>query len=115
MLTLKNAAPAAVSNSAVKTLKLLGQRHSRKLILTFLLVAAENITMLLYPLLAGFAINAIVTGQALHAVLYAVMVFVMWAIGAARRSIDTPCPPYKVCRSGGFLRRERSNTKFVFF
>lgn len=45
--------------------------------------------MLLYPLLAGFAINAIVTGQALHAVLYAVMVFVMWAIGAARRSIDT--------------------------
>ncbi len=89
MLTLKNAAPAAVSNSVVKTLKLLGQRHSRKLILTFLLVAAENITMLLYPLLAGFAINAIVTGQALHAVLYAVMVFVMWAIGAARRSIDT--------------------------
>jgi len=89
MLTLKNAAPAAVSNSAVKTLKLLGQRHSRKLILTFLLVAAENITMLLYPLLAGFAINAIVTGQALHAVLYAVMVIVMWAIGAARRSIDT--------------------------
>ena len=89
MLTLKNAAPAAVSNSAVKTLKLLGQRHSRKLILTFLLVAAENITMLLYPLLAGFAINAIVTGQALHAVLYAVMVFVMWAIDAARRSIDT--------------------------
>ncbi len=89
MLTLKNAAPAAVSNSAVKTLKLLGQRHSRKLILTFFLVAAENITMLLYPLLAGFAINAIVTGQALHAVLYAVMVFVMWAIGAARRSIDT--------------------------
>ncbi len=89
MLTLKNAAPAAVSNSAVKTLKLLGQRHSLKLILTFLLVAAENITMLLYPLLAGFAINAIVTGQALHAVLYAVMVFVMWAIGAARRSIDT--------------------------
>ncbi|HBW41370.1 MAG TPA: hypothetical protein DEF84_11255, partial [Leclercia adecarboxylata] len=85
----KRAAPAAVSNSAVKTLKLLGQRHSRKLILTFLLVAAENITMLLYPLLAGFAINAIVTGQALHAVLYAVMVFVMWAIGAARRSIDT--------------------------
>lgn len=89
MLTLKNAAPAAVPNSAVKTLKLLGQRHSRKLVLTFLLVAAENITMLLYPLLAGFAINAIVHGQALHAVLYAVMVFTMWAIGAARRSVDT--------------------------
>lgn len=89
MLTLKSAAPAAVSNSAARTLKLLGQQHGRKLILTFLLVAAENITLLLYPLLAGFAINAIVTGQALHAVLYAVMVFMMWAIGAARRSIDT--------------------------
>ncbi|MEG1212095.1 MAG: ABC transporter six-transmembrane domain-containing protein [Leclercia sp.] len=89
MLTLKSAAPAAVSNSAARTLKLLGQQHGRKLILTFLLVAAENITLLLYPLLAGFAINAIVSGQALHAVLYAVMVFMMWAIGAARRSIDT--------------------------
>ena len=29
------------------------------------------------------------SGQALHAVLYAGMVFTMWAIGAARRSVDT--------------------------
>jgi hypothetical protein len=31
--------------------------------LTLLLVVAENVMYLLYPLLAGFAINAIVTGQ----------------------------------------------------
>jgi len=44
---------------------------------------------LLYPLLAGFAINAIISGRTWHAVLYAAMVFTMWAIGAARRSVDT--------------------------
>ncbi|MBS0970710.1 ABC transporter six-transmembrane domain-containing protein [Nissabacter archeti] len=75
--------------SAMQTLKLLGRQHGKKLILTLLLVAAENIIYLLYPLLAGFAINAIIEGQALHAVLYAAMVFTMWAIGAARRSVDT--------------------------
>lgn len=81
--------PALPPRTALMTLKQLGRRHSKKLSLTFLLVLAENLTYLLYPLLAGFAINAIMSGQALHAVLYAVMVFVMWVIGAARRSVDT--------------------------
>jgi len=74
---------------AVATLKRLGLRHSKKLIITLGLVIAENALYLLYPLLAGFAVNAILAGNALHAVLYAVMVFVMWLIGAARRSVDT--------------------------
>lgn len=73
------------SASAVDTLKSLGFRHRKKLAFTFLLVVAENLTYLLYPLMAGFAINAIVAGNALHAV----VVFIMWAIGAARRSVDT--------------------------
>ncbi|MBE5683733.1 ABC transporter six-transmembrane domain-containing protein [Pantoea agglomerans] len=81
--------PVAKPRSAILTLKMLGRRHSRKLFLTLLLVVAENVMYLLYPLLAGFAINAILSGRTWHAVLYAVMVFIMWAIGAARRSVDT--------------------------
>ncbi|MGJ0128818.1 ABC transporter six-transmembrane domain-containing protein [Pantoea sp. RHCKP32] len=89
MHSLKPVLPVAAPRSAILTLKSLGRLHSRKLILTLLLVVAENVMYLLYPLLAGFAINAIVAGKTWHAVLYAVMVFTMWAIGAARRSVDT--------------------------
>lgn len=89
MQTCKMPETSAVSGSAVKTLKRLGRRHSRKLMLTLLLVIAENMNYLLYPLLAGFAINATLNAQPLHALLYAVMVLLMWVIGAARRSIDT--------------------------
>lgn len=85
----KTILPVAVPRSAILTLKMLGRRHSRKLFLTLLLVVAENVMYLLYPLLAGFAINAIISGRTWHAVLYAAMVFAMWAIGAARRSVDT--------------------------
>jgi len=85
----KTILPVAAPRSAILTLKMLGRRHSRKLFLTLLLVVAENVMYLLYPLLAGFAINAIISGRTWHAVLYAAMVFTMWAIGAARRSVDT--------------------------
>lgn len=85
----KTILPVVKPRSAILTLKMLGRRHSRKLFLTLLLVVAENVMYLLYPLLAGFAINAILSGRTWHAVLYAVMVFIMWAIGAARRSVDT--------------------------
>lgn len=89
MHSLKTILPVAKPRSAILTLKMLGRRHSRKLFLTLLLVVAENVMYLLYPLLAGFAINAILSGRTRHAVLYAAMVFTMWAIGAARRSVDT--------------------------
>lgn len=89
MQIFKTPAPPVPARSALQTLKMLGRRHRKKLLLTFLLVVVENVMYLLYPLLAGFAINAILSGRALHAMLYAGMVFIMWAIGAARRSIDT--------------------------
>ncbi|MEN5015192.1 ABC transporter six-transmembrane domain-containing protein [Erwinia sp. Eh17-17] len=89
MQTCKLPETAVVSGSAVVTLKRLGRRHRRKLFFTLLLVVAENVTYLLYPLLAGFAINATLNAQPLHALLYALMVLVMWSIGAARRSVDT--------------------------
>ncbi|MCF4844669.1 ABC transporter six-transmembrane domain-containing protein, partial [Acinetobacter baumannii] len=44
---------------------------------------------LLYPVLAGIAINAILAGETLNAALYGLMVLCMWFIGAARRSVDT--------------------------
>ncbi|NIE72379.1 ABC transporter six-transmembrane domain-containing protein [Pantoea sp. Acro-807] len=89
MKTLSAKHPQLAPTGAAAMLKMLGMRHSKKLIITLGLVVAENALYLLYPLLAGFAVNAILAGKALHAVLYAVMVLVMWLIGAARRSVDT--------------------------
>ncbi|HFT7526605.1 TPA: ABC transporter six-transmembrane domain-containing protein [Enterobacter mori] len=71
------------------SLKKLAIRHRKKLVVTFLLVVAENVTFLLYPVLAGIAINAILAGETLNAALYGLMVLCMWFIGAARRSVDT--------------------------
>ena len=89
MQTCKLPETVVASGSAVITLKRLGFRHRKKLVFTLLLVVAENLMYLLYPLLAGFAINATLQARPLHALLYALMVLVMWAIGAARRSVDT--------------------------
>ncbi|WP_286809041.1 ABC transporter six-transmembrane domain-containing protein [Leclercia sp. UBA2479] len=81
--------PATRNRGAYQTLSLLGRLHFKKLAFTFLLVAVENAIYLLYPLLAGIAINAIVNGEALHALFYGAIVFLMWTVGAARRSVDT--------------------------
>ncbi|HEY1845315.1 MAG TPA: ABC transporter six-transmembrane domain-containing protein [Buttiauxella sp.] len=89
MQTTSQIASAVPSHGAMNTLKKLARLHSKKLIITLALVVAENVIYLLYPLMAGFAINAIIQGQPLHALVYALVVFVMWAIGAARRSMDT--------------------------
>lgn len=75
--------------SAWRTLKTLARLNSQRLVFTFALVAAENILLLTYPLFAGFAINAIVKGDVVQALLYAVVVLAMWGLGAARRSVDT--------------------------
>ena len=73
----------------MRSLKKLAIRHRKKLAVTFFLVVAENVTFLLYPVLAGIAINAILAGETLNAALYGLMVLCMWFIGAARRSVDT--------------------------
>ncbi|WP_333610065.1 ABC transporter six-transmembrane domain-containing protein [Pantoea piersonii] len=77
------------NQGVVHSLKHLAIRHKRKLFVTFFLVIAENITFLLYPVLAGIAVNAILVGQTLSAAMYGLMVLFMWLIGAARRSVDT--------------------------
>lgn len=81
-------APSAGA-SASGTLRLLAGRNRKKLLFTFLLVVAENVTYLLYPILAGASINAILSGQTLNAVLYGLMILFIWCLGAARRSVDT--------------------------
>ncbi|OAT32417.1 putative integral membrane protein [Buttiauxella brennerae ATCC 51605] len=89
MHTSPETAQLVPSRGALTTIKKLARLHSKKLVITLALVVAENVIYLLYPLMAGFAINAIIKGQPLHALLYALVVFIMWAIGAARRSMDT--------------------------
>ncbi len=88
-MTTENLPVHSASGSASGTLKSLASRHRKKLFFTFLLVVAENVTYLLYPIIAGVSINAILSGQTLNAVLYGLMILFIWCLGAARRSVDT--------------------------
>ena len=78
-----------MQNSAFKTLTLIAKKNFKKLFLTFSLVLAENGLFLIYPVLAGIAINAIVAGDTLLALSYSCMVFVGWGLGSIRRRVDT--------------------------
>ena len=72
-----------------KMLKHIGQTHRRKLITTFSLVGLDNLLLLVYPVFGGWAINAVMEGNVWQAMLYGVVVLLMWIIGAARRMADT--------------------------
>ena len=78
-----------MQNSAFKTLTLIAKKNFKKLFLTFSLVLAENGLFLIYPVLAGIAINAIVAGDTLLALSYSCMVFVGWGLGSIRRRVVT--------------------------
>ena len=78
-----------LQNNAFKTLKSIATEHNKKLILTFTLVLAENGLFLAYPIFAGFAINAIMQGNTLNALIYALFVLIAWLVGAIRRRVDT--------------------------
>ncbi|WP_257616501.1 ABC transporter six-transmembrane domain-containing protein [Rodentibacter ratti] len=56
---------------------------------TFGLVTAENLLLLIYPLVGSFAVNAVLNGQLVSALAYALMVLIIWGVGAARRAVDT--------------------------
>ena len=72
-----------------KMLKHIGQTHRRKLITTFSLVGLDNLLLLIYPVFGGWAINAVMEGNVWQAMLYGVVVLLMWLVGAARRIADT--------------------------
>ena len=78
-----------MQNNAFKTLKSIAAEHNKKLILTFAFVLAENGLFLAYPIFAGFAINAIMQGNTLNALIYALFVLIAWLVGAIRRREDT--------------------------
>jgi integral membrane protein len=67
----------------------IGQTHRRKLITTFSLVGLDNLLLLVYPVFGGWAINAVMEGNVWQAMLYGVVVLLMWLVGAARRAADT--------------------------
>ena len=73
-----------------KMLKHIAQTHRKRLLGTFSLVGLENLVMLVYPVFGGWAINAVIAGKVWQALLYALVVLLMWLVGAARRIADTP-------------------------
>lgn len=76
-------------HSAGRSLGAIARAHPLKLAGTFSLVALENILLVVYPLFAGFAIDAIVKGEWWQASSYALIVLLFWLIGALRRAVDT--------------------------
>lgn len=75
--------------SAKKTLQGIAKAYPGKLATTFSLVVMENALFLAYPLFAGFAVDAMVRGDKYQALLYAIVVLGFWAVGSARRAVDT--------------------------
>ena len=72
-----------------KILKHIGKTHRKRLIATFSLVGLENLLMLIYPVFGGWAINAVIEGNVWQAMLYGLVVLLMWLVGATRRVADT--------------------------
>lgn len=66
-------------------LKNIAWQHRRKLVLTFSVVAAENLLFLAYPVFGGWAVDAVMRGNVWQALSYALLVWLMWFVGAAQR------------------------------
>lgn len=73
----------------IVNLTFIAKEHRQRLLMTFILVALENILFLVYPLFGSFMVNAIIQGNTLQALSYSVLVLVIWGIGASRRAVDT--------------------------
>ncbi|QEL26896.1 hypothetical protein FQV39_29980 (plasmid) [Bosea sp. F3-2] len=84
-----SAARVEAEPTATSSLSHIASSNPGKLTLTLALVALENALFLAYPLFAGFAVNAIIAGNALSAASYAGIVLSFWVVGAARRAVDT--------------------------
>lgn len=73
----------------LQTLKNIAKVYRSKLLATFSLVALENVLILLYPLVGSFAVNAVLAGNVFNALVYALVVLIIWVVGSARRAVDT--------------------------
>lgn len=78
-----------MNKNAFYAIKKIATQNYKKLLGTFSLVLAENVLFTLYPLIAGWAINKIISGETLLALSYAIIVLLGWVLGATRRKIDT--------------------------
>lgn len=81
--------PLMSKSNLLSNLKFIASNHRKRLIVTFIFVALENILFLTYPLFGSFAVNAMMQGKTTQALSYSLLVLVMWGIGASRRAIDT--------------------------
>ncbi len=70
-------------------LKRIAAQNRKRLLGVFALVGVENLLFLTYPLIAGFAVNAVIARELWIALAYALVVLLIWGIGSARRVIDT--------------------------
>lgn len=91
-MSLENIEPTfepTLAPTMFRSLKTLALQHKKRLFATFGFVAAENLLLLIYPLVGSFAVNAVLNGQLVSALAYALMVLIIWGVGAARRAVDT--------------------------
>ncbi len=65
------------------------RRYPGRLSLTGGLVVAENALELLYPLAAGIAIDAVISGDLAMALAMVAVIFGLWVIGAVREAVDS--------------------------
>ncbi len=86
---MNNTQQLTLEPNVLRTLKSIAVQHKKRLAMTFGLVMAENLLLLLYPLVGSFAVNAVLQGNLVSALAYAVMVLIIWAVGSARRAVDT--------------------------
>lgn len=75
--------------NAFHNLTHIAKRNKKRLAATFALVFSENLLLLVYPVLGGFAINGVLAGNLVQALSYALLVLVIWMVGSARRAVDT--------------------------
>ncbi|MBV6656625.1 MAG: hypothetical protein KI785_02535 [Devosiaceae bacterium] len=75
--------------SAARVLKSIVRRYPGRLSLTGALVIGENALDLLYPLAAGIAIDAVLSGNLERAFLMVCVIFGFWLLGAVRKALDT--------------------------
>ncbi|MWP80073.1 hypothetical protein GRR95_08680, partial [Glaesserella parasuis] len=86
---LETTVASTLEPTMLRSLKTLALQHKKRLFVTFGLVAAENLLLLIYPLVGSFAVNAVLNGQLISALAYALIVLIIWGVGAARRAVDT--------------------------
>ncbi len=80
---------ATGQKSAARVLKGIVRRYPGRLSLTGGLVIAENALDLFYPIAAGIAIDAVLSGDLRRAFLMIGIIFAFWLIGAVRKAVDT--------------------------